>query len=219
MSLSKIVLHRMGDRFFRVDEEECQALVQRLREPTVHATAEAVIEHFARKAAIRGFLIGIPASPVLAIPLSFVDTRGVTRMRAGLVASLAYLSDSRFFDEPNWRDEVILAITRRAPGPEAAPVGPARLGKAMARAWVAERGQRWAARGMARWLARRAAQRALFTKMVPIVSGAAGAAWNYFEVSRQGQRAMRAYMDTDERLPADSRLLAAFTRARRRRRS
>src|SRR5690606_8934148 len=67
---------------------------------------EAMVEHYARRAALRGFVFGLPGGP-LALLLGVLDASSSLRLRTELAAALLSRSDSQFFERSEWRAQVV----------------------------------------------------------------------------------------------------------------
>ncbi|MFW6051311.1 MAG: hypothetical protein ACODAU_09065 [Myxococcota bacterium] len=193
---SDTVLRAVVRRAVKVDPKECREAVaqaRRMNGGQDRPAAEAVVERYARKGAVQGLVTGVGAVPPLSLVMAVVDTRGMSQMRSAMAASVALAARPSFFEEPAWKDEVLQVLTGEPVGREPAGEVARRAGRVVARGFVSKQGRKLAQRWMTRWLARRTTQRFFVTKLVPVAGGAVGAAWNYLELRRDGNRVLRHY--------------------------
>ncbi len=201
-------------QFWQVDPDECKALIDDLRQkhPQIseRELADQIAKHFAHKAAWRGFWTGLPSNLILAPLLVWMDTRGTSRFRAAMAASLRHLSDAQFFERDDWQEEVLSMLAHD----QAQQQGQSRFVKHASRfaaqRWLSEQGQRWTQRKLAAWLGKRAAGAAFATKLVPVLGGIIGACWNYAELQLDRRWLIRNYFDAAQSsaalsLPAPSK--------------
>jgi len=157
----------------KVDGEQgAKARVESVAGPWRDADAvmDALVKKEAKKAAIRGFVTGLAGSPWTAIPLALANLDGATSQQAKLAATLGYLKNPRYFDQPDWELEVLKAVTgvdaRELDGKDLAKV----LGKRFAIGRAKKTGVRLAA------------------NLVPVLGGVAGAALEYASLKRTAER-------------------------------
>lgn len=193
------VVRAVVRRTVKVDPKECRKIVAEARRDNGGhdgPAATAVVEHYARKAALQGLLTGVGSMPPFGLAMAFVDTRGMAQMRAAMAASVATTRNPAFFDESGWQDEVLRVLTAAGDeldADEAAAEVAKRAGRVFARGFVSKQGRKLGQRVMTRWLAKRTAERFVISKLVPLAGGAVGAAWNYVELRRDGARVLRHY--------------------------
>ncbi|MGM0576907.1 MAG: hypothetical protein ACQEXJ_14375 [Myxococcota bacterium] len=177
-----------------VDPSSIRQLVDRVRRKAGgpdEVLADAIVEFYARKGALVGFLTGLPGSPLLALPLAFVDTRGTLRLAADIVAAVEYLRRPDFFDDPGWRTELARILGdlegELRPGERTRKGSLRHAARVMLQRVTTGESSRLLRQAILHWASKRTARRAVFTKLVPVVGGFAGAAWNYVELRHEGR--------------------------------
>jgi hypothetical protein len=193
------VMRAVVRRVVKVDEGECHDLLERSRLQDGaggRALAEVVVERLARRGALQGLITGVAAIPPFGLAMAIVDTRRMAELRATMTAAVATVARPGFFAGPCWEDEVLQVMTGGHPAPR--PAEPAaevarRVGRVVARDFASRQGRRLTQRWVTRWLAKRTAKRFLATRLVPLAGGALGAAWNYVELRRDGDRILQHY--------------------------
>lgn len=145
---------------------------------TDEATAQHLIHRFARRAALVGFVTGLPSNPVLAFPLAAVDTSATAKLCADMASALSLVADPEGAAEDRAADGA----------PEAYPGAVVSF---FIRGLKNRVSPQAVTKAAARWAAKRTVGRAVLTRMVPLVGGALGAAWNYAEVRGEGRRLFR----------------------------
>ena len=173
-----------------VDVDATKARVREAKGDGLDAArvAERLTETHARRSALRGLLTGIPGG-IWSLPLLLVDVRGVWSERASLAAGMHYANDSEFFDDPRWWKRVW-----RSTAALSDESGTSGVLKFAVKEAVFRRVGKTAVKGIS-------------TKVVPVVGGIAGAAWNYTWLKREGAR-MRVDIVTampDEQVDATAR--------------
>ncbi|MEM6960063.1 MAG: hypothetical protein AAF645_30580 [Myxococcota bacterium] len=138
--------------------------------------AAELIERYARRAAVRSLLTGLPGG-WLAIPLSLVEAQGAFSARLELAVALRLLVDDDYTKQPDWRQQILLETFEL----DAAAAAGMRAAALRAAREVALK------RGM-RFVTRRLGQR-----LVPVVGGAIGAAATYAWIHREGRRMARGF--------------------------
>ncbi len=169
-------------RWLMADPVTIHAMAERARaeasDGSEEAAARYLIHRFARRAALVGFVTGLPSNPVLAFPLAAVDTSAAAKLCADMASALSLVGDP----EGAAKD---LASGR---APEAYP---AAITSFFIRGLKNRVTPQAVTRAAARWAAKRTIGRAVLTRMVPLVGGALGAAWNYAEIRGEGRRLYR----------------------------
>ena len=175
-----ILTNWVGRKVAPVDIDSTKARVTKAKAEGLgaHDVAQRLTEAHARRSALRGFVTGLPGG-LLSLPLLFVDVRGVWSERASLAAGIHYANDPRFFDDPAWWRTVWMTTSKVVPDNAARG-----LMTFAVKEMVFRRTGKMVVRGLS-------------TKVVPVVGGIAGAAWNYVWIKREGAR-MRVDILTDE---------------------
>lgn len=202
-SLANALIERIVQRSLDFEKEDCIEAVSRIRtarpstEPRV--VASAVVDHFARKGAITGFIAGFASNPLLSIPLALLDTEKASQLSAKMAASVAYIARPTFFEDPTWKDETLsaLSVGEKADARDA-EAQTDRARRFVIRGFVTSQSQKAVRRAVTRWIGRRVAERAVLTKLVPVVGGIVSAAWNYVELRRVGGRVVVFYFGKSE---------------------
>jgi hypothetical protein len=194
------VVRAIVRRAVKVDEDACRDLIDRTSQQNGaggRVLAEEVVERVARRGALQGMLTGVASIPPFGLVMAIVDTRRMTELRAMMTAAVATAAQPTFFSGPEWQDEVLDVMTGQQghDGADVAEVAK-RAGRVFARDFVSRQGRRLTQRWMNRWLAKRVAKRFLTIRLVPLAGGAVGAAWNYIELRRDGERIVRHYYPT-----------------------
>jgi hypothetical protein len=169
-------------RWLMADPDSIEAMAAQARAEAPGGSDEAVarrlIHRFARRAALVGFVTGLPSNPLLAFPLAAVDTSATAKLCADMASAVGLVADPE-----GAADEGAAERT-----PDAYPGAVASFFIRGLKNRVTPQAVTKAA---VRWAAKRTAGRAVLTRMVPLVGGALGAAWNYVEVRGEGQRLYR----------------------------
>jgi hypothetical protein len=183
----------------RVDEQRCLDLAARLRRTHPDATdrelADRLVSYYARRGAVAGFISGLATNPLLALPAAMADVAALLRFYAHLSATVGCLAHEDYFDEPGWEaDALVMLAGRRAVSRvlqgvavEGAKRTAHDLLQRQARAAVV----RALGPGAAGRVGAKITQRAITAKLVPIIGGLIGGAWNYLEMRSVGRRIVR----------------------------
>ncbi len=132
--------------------------------------ADLLVQKEAKKAAIRGFVTGLAGSPWTAIPLALANLDGATGQQAKLAATLGFLKDPRYFDQPDWELEVLKAVT----GVDVSGLDGKDLAKVIAKRFAIGRAKKTGVR--------------LAANIVPVLGGVAGATLEYVSLKRTAER-------------------------------
>lgn len=201
--LSAKALRGFARRAVAVDEEGALALVDRLRAQAESGdpldVARAVVEHHARRAAMRGFLTGIPPRRLFAgVTLAMADARATSALRASMACALATIADPTFFAREDWKDEVLRALSPGGPSSpvddveRAAPELVRRSGRLLAKGALSSAVRQAVQASLAHGLGRGSAG-GRWGRALPIFAAIAGAAWHYAEFRREGRELVEAY--------------------------
>lgn len=186
-----------------VDEEACRTLVERLRARQGTGDpldlARAVVEHHARRAALRGLWAGLPPRGLApGLSLAIADARHATATRASMASALSVISDPSFFGRVDWKDEVLRtlapggSVARAEDVERSAPELLRRGGRVLSRGILSSAVRQFAQGYVVRWLSRPDAP-GRFARVLPITAGLIGAAWHYAEVRREGRELVEHY--------------------------
>ncbi|MEZ4267935.1 MAG: hypothetical protein R3F39_16295 [Myxococcota bacterium] len=169
-------------RWLMADPVSIQAMAAQARaeasDGSDEAAARYLIHRFARRAALVGFVTGLPSNPVLAFPLAAVDTSATAKLCADMASALSLVGDPEGEAEERASDRA----------PEAYPGA---VTSFFIRGLKNRVSPMAVTKAAARWAAKRTVGRAVLTRMVPLVGGALGAAWNYAEIRGEGRRLYR----------------------------
>ncbi len=178
-------------RLVSVDVEACRRLVQRIerQHPNRKAAHKAIVHYWARRAAVRGFIIGLPASPLTSLPLTFVEITSMWRLKVELATCLVCLHAPALLESDDWRLRVLTYIVGQSafPTPSHGQPHDATANKACPHAGLKDAGKAWFHDRLVRRLRRRT-RRTLLSKTVPLVGGVVSSAWNYAECRNWGER-------------------------------
>jgi hypothetical protein len=157
--------------------------------------AEGLVVMSASKAGVEGLLSGLPGNLFVAAPAAMLDIAYVLRCYAVLTATVGYLADPRYFEDPDWKYDVYAAVA-----------GPALLSQTLREAGIALTKQatkiairKYVRKGLLKglqhltfkWFAKKVTQRAILTKTIPLVGGVIGGTWNLVEVRLIGARIVK----------------------------
>jgi len=198
----------------RVNQGRCLRMTRELRRAYPDATdrelAERLVAMQARRGALAGFLAGLATNPILAVPAAVADVAALLRFYATLSATVGCLANPDYFNEPGWEaDALVMLAGRRAVSRvlqglavEGVKRTSHELLKRQARAAVG----RAVGRGAPAWLGAKITQRALVGKLVPVLGGLVGGAWNYLELRAVGRRIVRYHFGSEPaRTPRETR--------------
>ncbi|MCA9616142.1 MAG: hypothetical protein H6721_08700 [Sandaracinus sp.] len=155
-----------------LDESEVRAKTR------AHAP-EALVSRYARRAAFRSLLLGVPGGG-WALALGVVDVASSVNLRTEMAAAIAHHHDPELFEDPTWRQRVVGA----AYGVPDDQRDVKNVAVRAVRDAVLRRG--------ARMLVRRIA-----TKTVPLAGGVVSAGLAYVWMTREGRRIDRTLRDED----------------------
>jgi len=183
----------------RVDQARCLRITQELRRSHPDATdrelAHKLVAFYARRGAVAGFLSGLATNPFLALPAAVADVAALLRFYANLSATVGCLADPDYFDEPGWEaDALVMLAGRRAVSrvlQGVAVEGVKRTSHDLLQRQARAAVVRALGQGAAGRVGTKITQRALVAKLVPILGGLVGGAWNYLEMRSVGRRIVR----------------------------
>ena len=190
----------------RVDQPRCRRLTQRLRQHHPEATdrelAEKLVTFYARRGAVAGFVSGLATNPFLALPAAVADVAALLRFYANLSATVGCLADPHYFDEPGWEaDALVMLAGRRAASrvlQGIAVEGVKRTAHDLVQRQARAAVVRSLGQGAAGRVGAKITQRALAAKLVPILGGLVGGAWNYLELRSVGRRIVRFHFGPEK---------------------
>ncbi|MGE0790358.1 MAG: hypothetical protein AB7S26_32075 [Sandaracinaceae bacterium] len=156
-------------------EEDIRALLDGVEGGTIEERLDRVAKRAAVKAALRAFLTSTFASPWTAIPLGLVDLEGASSAEARIAAATAYVANERFFENPRWDREVLLALLDVDDELDAGVA----LTKSLAKRIALTQGRRYLTRTVA--------------NTVPFIGGAIGAAIELAWLTRRARQLKRRF--------------------------
>jgi hypothetical protein len=184
-----------------VDPAEMQWTVNQLREQRPGLDPSGLARHiFSRarwKAAATGVATGLPANPWVMFPAAVADATAVLRIEAKAAAKTALIYDPRFFDDENARWELLVPLfglhTTSQFLRELGILGSMGVTREVIRKAAASHGFCAVRNVAAKYLGVQLTQRAVVSKVLPVVGGAIGGAWNYAEVTLLGRRCINYF--------------------------
>jgi hypothetical protein len=161
--------------------------------------AERIVSSYARKGAAEGFLTGLGSNPLVAVPSAVADVAFMLRFYAGMTAVVGYLSNPKYFDDPDWKSDALLMLA----GPKAVSrllhevgvAGGKQTSKVLIKKYLSKEVLRAIKRVILKWFGKKVTQRAIIAKAVPVIGGLIGGSWNYIEISTVGKRIIRYHFD------------------------
>lgn len=191
-----------------VDPGEISWSVHSLRTRMPEASAEQLAQRVFNKArwqaAAAGLATGIPANPWVVVPAAALDMTTVLRIEVKAAAKTALLFDPSFFDDEDAGWELLVPIfgahTASQFLREAGILGGMGVTRELIKKSLASGGMQAVQQIAAKYFGVALTQRALSTKLLPVVGGAIGGAWNYAEVRLLGDRCIKYFRG--EVLPA-----------------
>lgn len=139
-----------------------------------------------------GALTGLPANPWVAAPAAVADVALLMRINVSLAARIALLYEPNFLDDQEPPYELLVPIFGGRFASEVLREGAIRGGMGLTRAairkYLTKGALEWIKRVALRYLGLKVTQRMIITKVLPVVGGAIGGAWNYGEVHVVGSR-------------------------------
>jgi len=200
---SRRLIERAVDYAFTADPAAYLAYVGEKRRAHPHDSprelAERIVQTYAQKGALEGFVTGLPANPVLAVGGAVADMAVLLRFYTTLTAVVGYLADEKYFDDPDWRHHAffVLAgpkVVARVIG-DAARAGGKQVSKRVIRRYLSKGVLAALKRFLLKWFGKKVTQRAIIAKTIPLVGGLIGGVWNYSEIAIIGKRIVRYHFD------------------------
>lgn len=184
-----------------VDPGEIGWSVRSLRSRLPGATAEQLAQRVFNKArwqaAAAGMATGLPANPWVVVPAAVADMTTVLRIEVKAAAKTAMLFDGQFFDEEDAGWELLVPIfgvhTASQFLRELGILGGMGVTRELIKKSLASGGMQAVQQMAAKYFGVALTQRALSTKLLPVVGGAIGGAWNYTEVRLLGERCIKYF--------------------------
>lgn len=188
-----------------MDIDPATVIADAEKKRTAHSTldpralAQALVDSYSKKAALEGFVLGLPANPFIAAPSALGDMAFVLRFYAFLTAAIGYLANPKYFEDPDWKDDALLMLA----GPKAVSRLMREAGvqfgmqgsKLLIRKYLSKSVLTALKRFVLRWFGKKVTQRMLITKIVPVVGGLIGGTWNYVELRVVGGRIIAYHFD------------------------
>jgi len=187
----------------KVDPEDCLAAATwKQREhpgDSARQIGDRLVKSLARKGALEGFGSSLPSNPFIATGAAFGDMFYMLRQYAALNATVGWLADGHYFDDPDWKHDCLLVLAGASAVGQALKAAGVAAGEQASRRLVkkhlSKAALRPARRLVFRWFGKKVTQRAVITKMVPLVGGLIGATWNYAEMRVVGARIVKYHFD------------------------
>lgn len=179
-----------------IDREAAKADVRglRSRHPAEdrRALADRIIARTRWKGAAVGGGTGLPTNPWVAVPAAALDVGAMLRLDVGMAARIALLFDESYLDDPEPPYELLVPIfggrLAAEVAREAAIRGAMGATRQAVRRWISKGALESLKRIALKYLGLKITQRALITKVLPIVGALVGASWNFGEVHVVGNR-------------------------------
>ena len=161
--------------------------------------AERFVASYSRKAGAEGFFLGLGGNPITMFGAALGDVALVLRFYAYLTAAVGYLSNDKYFDDPDWKDDALLMLAGPKAISRAMKEAGVQLGKQGSKVLI----KKYLSKGVLRalkkfilkWFGKKVTQRMIITKAVPIVGGIVGGSWNYVELKLMGGRIIKYHFD------------------------
>lgn len=161
--------------------------------------AQKIIDQYARKAGMEGFASGLPSNLIVAVPAAVGDMGYILRCYASLAALIGYLSNPKYFEDPDWKDDAYFIIA----GPtvvsralrETGVTFSKQASKQLIKRYVSKTVLESLKRFILKWFGKKVTQKAILTKTVPIVGGLIGGGWNWGELKIVGKRIIKYHFD------------------------
>ena len=163
------------------------------------ALARKFVTNYSSRAGLEGFLTGLPANPSIAIPGAIGDVGYILRCYAGLVATIGYLANPHYFDDPDWKADAYVMVAGRTVVSRVLRDAGVAFGKQatkhLIRAHLSKGVLVAFKRAIFKWFAKKVTQRAIIAKSLPLVGGVIGGTWNLVEIRIIGNRAIAYHFD------------------------
>lgn len=121
-----------------------------------------------------GALTALASGPVLAIPAALVDTAFILRMAARLNGCMGLLANPEYFSDDRWRADAVALIGNDP---------------------VTQQGARRTALQVTNRVALQLASRAGVRRLIPVLGGIVGGAWNFLEIRALAARIFDYHFD------------------------
>ena len=187
--------------FLVPDATACRIAAGELRKELPGRTraqlARVVVFRAKRAAATAGAATGLASSPITLAGAAAADAAAVLKIEGKMAGTVAALLDPESLDdEEAFRADVVAVVfpglasqALRAMGVR----GAQRFTKGLLRGKVGQGLLKGVAKQAAKVMGAHLTEKALLTKTLPLAGVAVGGGWNWFEVGRAGDRAIRYY--------------------------
>jgi hypothetical protein len=187
------------------DPEECLAKVRKLRESYPGLSEEQLAHKAISQAkvltAATGGVAGAVTNPFAMAPLALTEMGIILNREAKLAGVVAALLDpSVLKDEDAFAADILGILFPHAVSQalrEVAVIAGKATTRTLIRKYISKDVLKAVVRFAAKYLGVKLTQRAIITKSLPLVGAAIGAGWNWVEVNRLGERAIRYYRGED----------------------
>ena len=195
------VVEEAFDWATHVDVEGTKEAVRKLRARHPKATpgelAEGLMKSTRLWTTAAGVGTGLPANPWVSGGAGVVDAAVSLRLHARMVAQIALLYDPGFLDDPEAHAEMLLIVFGVGALSQSARTGAVLGGMGVTRQGVKRllTGSRLRAfrNLMLKYFGQTVGQKAVVTKVLPVVGAVVGGGWNFAETSVVGARAIRYF--------------------------
>jgi hypothetical protein len=189
----------------RVEPEDCIAIIAKKQRKHPNESplelAGRLVRSFSRKGALEGFGSGLPSNPLVAGGAAVGDTYYMLRQYAAMNATIGYLADKAYFDDPDWKHDALVILGGASAVGQAFRTAGVAFGeqgsKRLIKKYLSKSVLRTLRRTVLKWLGKKVTQRAIITKTVPIIGGLIGSGWKYTEMRIVGNRITKYHFDGD----------------------
>lgn len=190
---------------FSIEPDEVKAQVAILTERYPDKTRRELAEQMIRRArwwgAGFGFATGVPSNPWVAGPAALTDMTAVLRTEILLACRIGLLYDPHLLDGPEPPYELIVPIIGGRAASEAlgrlVAISSIRITRQAIVKILQHNGAKQFMLAIVKYFGIRVSRRALISKMIPIVGGLIGGAWNYAELRFIGDRICKYFEGQD----------------------
>jgi hypothetical protein len=162
-----------------VDPDDCRKEIEwrRGRHPALNnrKLARRMMMEYSMISLGEGALTALASGPFLAIPAALVDTAFILRMAARLNGCIGLLANPQYFADEAWRADTVALIGNDP---------------------VAQQGARRTALQVTNRVALQLATRAGVRRLIPVLGGLVGGAWNFLEVRTLAARIFDYHFDS-----------------------
>lgn len=188
-----------------VNPDDIRAYVAKKREAHADTSnrdlADSIVATYATRAGAVGFATGLGTNPFVMFGSALGDMAIILRMYSFLTAAVGYLSDPKYFEDPDWEDDALLMMAGPKAISRAMQVAGVELGKQTTKraikTYLSKGVLQAVKRLVLKWFGKKVTQKMILTKAIPVVGGIVGGAWNYAELRIVGRRIVAYHFDED----------------------